>query len=224
MRALAPQLSLVEQAYEAILSAIADGRLAPKARLIQDELAGTLGVSRQPVGQALQLLRKHGIVSDAAKRGLIVAPLDYDFVRDLFDIRLAFDAIAARHAAARNAALAREKGLAIIKKGKAVIKSGVIAKMIAADMEFHFFLYGLSENSLIAEISEPHWRYLRRLMGETLLHDETPQDIWAQHEAIMQAVAQAKADEAEKLAREHIVIASSVMLKRIRENRHYALK
>ena len=42
MRALAPQLSLVEQAYEAILSAISDGRLQPNARLIQDELAETL--------------------------------------------------------------------------------------------------------------------------------------------------------------------------------------
>ena len=224
MRAIAPQLSLVEQAYEAILAAIADGRLAPRARLIQDELAETLGVSRQPVGQALQLLRKHGIVSDAVRRGLIVAPLDFNFVRDLFDIRLAFDAIAAHHAAARNAALAREKGLAIVKKGKAAIKTGVIAKMIAADMEFHFFLYGLSENSLIAEISEPHWHYLRRLMGETLLHDETPEDIWAQHEAIMQAVAQGRPDEAENLAREHISTASRVMLKRIRENPHDAMK
>ena len=215
MRALAPQLSLVEQAYEAILSAISDGRLPPNARLIQDELAETLGVSRQPVGQALLLLRRHGLVREAPKRGLLVAPLDLNFVRDLFDIRLALDGIAARHAAARNAALAREKGLAIIKKGKAAIKSGVIAKMIAADMEFHFFLYGLSENPLIAEISGPHWHYLRRLMGEILLHDEAPGDIWAQHEAIMLAVAAGKAAEAEALAREHIVVAAKFLLERM---------
>ena len=219
MRALTPQLTLVEQAYEAILSAISDGRLPPNARLIQDELAETLGVSRQPIGQALLLLRKHGLVRDAPKRGLLVAPLDLVFVRDLFDIRLALDGIAARHAAARNAALAREKGLAIVKKGKAAIKSGSFAKLIAADMAFHFFLYGLSENPLIAEISEPHWHYLRRLMGEILLHGETPQAIWAQHEAIMQAVASGKAAEAEKLAREHIAIASSVLLKRMGEKK-----
>ena len=215
MRALAPQLTLVEQAYEAILSAISDGRLQPNSRLIQDELAETLGVSRQPIGQALLLLRKHGLVREAPKRGLLVAALDAVFVRDLYDIRLALDGIAARHAASRNAAMAREKGVAIIKKGKAAVKSGVIAKMIAADMEFHFFLYGLSENPLIAEISEPHWHYLRRLMGEILLHDETPKDIWAQHEAIMQAVAAGKTTEAEKLAREHISVAAGFLQKRM---------
>lgn len=218
MRPLAPRLSLVEQAYEAILSAISDGRLRPNARLIQDELAETLGVSRQPVGQALLLLRRHGLVRDAPKRGLLVAPLDLNFVRDLFDIRLALDGIAARHAATRNAALAREKGLAIIKKGKAAINSGVIARMIAFDMEFHFFLYGLSDNPLIAEISEPHWHYLRRLMGEILLHDEAPQDIWAQHEAIMHAVVAGKAAEAETLAREHIAVASRILLTRMAAN------
>ena len=216
MRALAPQLSLVEQAYEAILSAISDGRLQPNARLIQDELAETLGVSRQPVGQALLLLRRHGLVREAPKRGLLVAALDAVFVRDLFDIRLALDGIAARNAASRNAALAREKGLAIVRKGKAAVKSGVIAKMIAADMEFHFFLYSLSENPLIAEISEPHWHYLRRLMGEILQHDETPKDIWAQHEGIMLAVAAGKPAEAEKRAREHISVAAGFLLERMR--------
>ena len=218
MRPLAPQLSLVEQAYEAILSAISDGRLTPNARLIQDELAESLGVSRQPVGQALLLLRRHGLVRDAPKRGLLVAPLDLNFVRDLFDIRLALDGIAARHAATRNAALAREKGLAIIKKGKAATSSGVIARMIAIDMEFHFFLYGLSDNPLIAEISEPHWHYLRRLMGEILLHDEAPRDIWAQHEAIMHAVVAGKAAEAEALAREHIAVAARILLTRMAAN------
>ena len=215
MRALAPQLTLVEQAYEAILSAISDGRLPPRARLIQDELAETLGVSRQPVGQALLLLRKHGLVREAPRRGLMVAPLDLVFVRDLFDIRLALDGLAARHAATRNAALARDKGPAFIRKGKAAVKSGSIARMIAADIDFHFFLYGLSENALIADISEPHWHYLRRLMGEILLHAETPKDIWAQHEAIMRAVAQGKAAEAEKLAREHIAIAATILLRRM---------
>ena len=223
MRALAPQLSLVDQAYEAILSAIADGRLQPNARLIQDELAETLGVSRQPVGQALQLLRRHGLVRDAPKRGLIVAPLDLEFVRNLFDVRLALEGIAARRAATCNAELAREKGPSIIRKGRAAVKSAVIARMIAADMEFHFFLYGLSENPLIAEISEPHWHFLRRLMGETLQHDETPRDVWTQHEGIMLAVAQGKADLAEKLAREHIALASSVMLMRLGKNNNGAV-
>ena len=67
---------LTEQVYQRLLHAICDGELAPGARLTQEELAATLGVSRQPVLQALRLLKKDGFVSDAGRRGLRVAPLE----------------------------------------------------------------------------------------------------------------------------------------------------
>jgi len=76
-----PQPTLVEQVVNAIVSEIVDGELPSNARLIQDELARAYGVSRQPVQQALLLLRDRGLVREAPGRGLIVSPLDVDFVR-----------------------------------------------------------------------------------------------------------------------------------------------
>ena len=81
MRAPTTQSRLVEQVYEAILSEITEGKLPPNSRLIQDELAEVYGVSRQPVQQALLLLRNKGVLVDAPGRGLIVAPLDLDYVQ-----------------------------------------------------------------------------------------------------------------------------------------------
>ncbi len=51
--------------HEAILPEIASGRLQPGSRIIQEQLAQKLGVSRQPVQQALALLRKQGVLRDA---------------------------------------------------------------------------------------------------------------------------------------------------------------
>src|SRR6185436_12696336 len=68
MSTAAAQPRLVEQVYEAILSEITEGKLPPNARLIQDELAVAYGVSRQPVQQALLLLRNQGFVRDAPRR------------------------------------------------------------------------------------------------------------------------------------------------------------
>lgn len=65
MRTLTPQLTLVDQVYESILTEITEGRLGLDSRLIQEELAETLGVSRQPVQQALLLLRSRGLLRDA---------------------------------------------------------------------------------------------------------------------------------------------------------------
>jgi DNA-binding GntR family transcriptional regulator len=84
MSQLQTQPTLVEQVVNAIVSEIVDGELPANARLIQDELAKAYGVSRQPVQQALLLLRDRGLVREAPGRGLIVSPLDVGFVRNLY--------------------------------------------------------------------------------------------------------------------------------------------
>ncbi|MFN7444142.1 MAG: GntR family transcriptional regulator [Curvibacter sp.] len=76
MKALAQSPNRVEQVCEAVLGEIAAGRLAPGERIIQEQVAATLGVSRQPVQQALLLLRKQGVLRDAPGRGLEVAALE----------------------------------------------------------------------------------------------------------------------------------------------------
>ena len=72
--AIANAPDLVEQVYRALLDAISDGSLAPGSRLGQEDIAARLAVSRQPVLQALRLLKKDGLVLDAPGRGLLVAP------------------------------------------------------------------------------------------------------------------------------------------------------
>ena len=67
---------LVERVYRALLDAISEGSLSPGAKLTQEEIAEQLAVSRQPVLQALRLLKKDGLVHDAPGRGVVVAPLD----------------------------------------------------------------------------------------------------------------------------------------------------
>src|SRR5918911_768248 len=89
---------LTEQVYQRLLYAICDGELAPGARLTQEELAATLGVSRQPVLQALRLLKKDGFVIDAGRRGLQVAPLEAQAITQVYEVRAVLDGLAARRA------------------------------------------------------------------------------------------------------------------------------
>ena len=96
---------LVDQVYRALLDAISDGSLAPGARLTQEDIAEQLAVSRQPVLQALRLLKKDGLVHDAPGRGVLVAPLDAGWIAQVYEVRGALDALAARLAAERRAVL-----------------------------------------------------------------------------------------------------------------------
>jgi DNA-binding GntR family transcriptional regulator len=200
---LTVQPHLAERAYNAILDAICDGQFAPGERLTQEQLAATLDVSRQPILQALLLLKKQGFVQETGRRGIVVAPLDPDFVLRLYEVRSVLDALACRTAALRRPEEAARRGPALVEAGRAAARSRSVARMIAADMAFHLFLYELSGNPLIAETASLHWQHIRRVMGTYLQRVETPESIWAEHAEILSAVAAGKADEAERLARRH---------------------
>jgi DNA-binding GntR family transcriptional regulator len=210
------QPTLVEQVVNAIISEIIDGDLPANARLIQDELARAYGVSRQPVQQALLLLRDRGMVREAPGRGLIVSPLDIDFVRNLYEVRAMLDGLAARLAAERGSERAKNEGQAFLDAGQAAVESGSLNQQIEADMRFHAFINELAGNALIGETTAPHWPYLRRVMGEVLRDDaQMPQTILGEHVAILDAIIARNGSEAERLSRDHIARAAKIFVQRL---------
>jgi DNA-binding GntR family transcriptional regulator len=216
MKALSTQPNLVDQVHDAILAEIASGALPAGERIIQEQIAQTLGVSRQPVQQALLLLRNEGLLTEAPGRGLIVAPIDPDQVHHMYDIRAVIEGLACRRAAETNAERAARQGPALIEAGRKAVASGALPKMIAADMRFHEFIYALSGNPLVAPAMATHWHATQRVMGEVLLRDEQPRDIWDQHEAMLDAIARGDGDAAEAMARQHIEQAAEFMVARLR--------
>ena len=190
---------LVEQVRARLLDAICDGSLVPGARLMQEDLAASLNVSRQPVLQALRLLKGDGFVIDAGRRGLMVAPLDGAMIERIYAVRAVLDGLAARLAAQRKVNL--DHGL--IDAGRRAAAGTRLAAMIDADMRFHHALYAAANNDFLAESAERHWRHIRRAMGAVLRSPGTRASVWDEHEAILDAVARGDAARAERLARAH---------------------
>ncbi len=215
MKILSVQPNLVEQVHEAILLEISAGKLTPGTRIIQEQIASELGVSRQPVQQALLLLRNQGLLRDAPGRGLIVAPLDPDYIRQMYEVRAVLEGLAFRKAAMNNSAAARSQGPTLIQQGRKAVKSGQVTQLISADMAFHHFVYGLSDNLLLAPTMDAHWTYTQRVMGEVLMRDEKPRDIWDQHEDLLQSVVDGDPAAAERKARQHIMETANVIIDRV---------
>ena len=222
MKPLATAPNLADQVRDAVLSEIASGQLLPGDRIIQEKIAQALGVSRQPVQQALNLLHNQGVLQDAPGRGLIVTVLDPDHVMHMYDLRAAIEGLACRRAAENIAGNnAQRLGLALIETGRKAVSSGSVSKMIAADMKFHELLYSLSGNHLVAPSLSSHLTYTQRVMGEVLLRDEKPRDIWNQHAKILEAIIKGDGERAETLVRTHITQAARFMVARLR-TRHDA--
>ncbi len=210
MRSLSPRVALADRVYEAILAEIVDGALAPGAHIVQETIARDLNVSRQPVQQALALLKRDGVLVERVGRGLTVQPIDASSMRRHYEIRAVLDALAAELAARRAVADRkasggiRAQGNKLLEAGAQAMAGGGIRDMVRRDVEFHRFLYEASGNPFLAATAESHWRFLRRAMADVLRRaSPPPPTVWAQHRAILDAVVAGDARKAADLARAH---------------------
>jgi DNA-binding GntR family transcriptional regulator len=194
---------LVDRVYRQLKAAISDGSLAPGTRITQEDIAAQLAVSRQPVLQALRLLKKDGFILNAPGRGVLVAPLDAAALMQIYQVRSALDALAARLAARLHSREYQRAAPALISQGRKAARSSDVAAMMAADENFHAAIYAASGNPLIAQSAQLHWHHIRRAMGAVLQVSTMRETIWDEHEAIAHAIAAGDEAAAESLSRQH---------------------
>jgi DNA-binding GntR family transcriptional regulator len=193
----------VDEVYRVLLDAICEGSIAPGARIVQEEIAEQLAVSRSPVLQAFRLLKKDGLVEDAPGRGLQVTPLDATRIGHLYELRGALDSLAARLAARKKVKIDK----ALVANGRKLSKGNDVRAMIEADMAFHTAIYTASGNPLIVDSARLHWMHLRRVMGAVHQVIGQRKSVWDEHAAIADAIEGGDEDLAAKLSLQHTEVA-----------------
>ncbi len=226
MQPISSQPQLADQVYTALLDAIGSGRLAPGMPLVQERLAAELNVSRQPVVQALLLLKTQGFVEAAGRRGLQVARLDPQTARRVYAVRGALDRLAARAAAQtltdtaanRTARRTAEERLQTpLDAGRQAVAEGRVPALIEADIAFHQTIYSLSDNPLIAQSAEVHWFHIRRIMGAVLRDHNQRNTVWREHQAIAGAILAGEVERAGALAEAHVEAAAAMLIGRLED-------
>lgn len=162
MQAIRAQ-SLSEQVADSIVLGIAEGRFRPGDRLIEEEIAGELGVSRFPVRSALKMLAKQGIVVLQPNHGARVVDLDHTSVLQFAEIRCDIERRAALYAMAR---LTEDPKLgdeldAIMVAMDAAAERGDRAGVRAADMAFHAWIFHAAGNYLLQMMWEALSKHIR---------------------------------------------------------------
>jgi DNA-binding GntR family transcriptional regulator len=199
-----------------VLTAICSGEIKAGARITQEELAQRFGVSRQPVLQAMMLLRREGFLVDAGRKGVCVAPLDVDHARNLYIVRGALDGAAARLTAAHYTPQLVQRGRQLIDVGRRAVAIGHVPSVIEADIDFHLFIYEASGNPLIGETAQPHWQHLRRVMAAALSEGDLRVSVWDEHEGILRALEAGQVAEAEELCLGHAEQMADILTGRLK--------
>ena len=145
--------TLARQAYLALREGIILGRYREGERLAEQRLAQELAVSRVPLREALPQLEMEGFVHTVPRRSAVVARWDTRAVNDLFDLRLYFDAGAARYAARQVAAGASPEELdQALELSREVVREGDPYKVAQASASYHEAIVNVAGNQLMKNI------------------------------------------------------------------------
>ncbi len=197
--------TLRERALEALRSAILSGRYRPGDHLGEVELAGSLGVSRGTVREALRHLQQEGLVT-AGNRGMLrVNSLTPTEVRELFQVRQALEGLAVREIVASSR---RDAAVGALRTAlERMVDEQDPATRMDADLAFHLQLCRLSGNSMLVEA----WQRLEGRMRVAILdgaHGQAPMMARDRHALIVDAIDRADATEAVRVVEEHMTAAA----------------
>jgi len=89
-------LSLKDRAYQNIKFQIIRGNLRPGTRLLEEELAKAMSISRAPIREAFNKLEKEGFVTNIPRKGAAVSNVTTEIIEDIFEIRETLETLAVK--------------------------------------------------------------------------------------------------------------------------------
>ncbi|HEY7641337.1 MAG TPA: GntR family transcriptional regulator [Steroidobacteraceae bacterium] len=151
---------LTHSIVERIKGAIESGALPAGTAIGQQQLADQLGVSRQPVRQALPLLIAEGWIESLPNRRLLVRQLALTEVDEIFAVRRLLEPVALAASVARaTPAMVRRMNFALAEYEAA----DTPAELESADVAFHEALYSCCDNTTLLRLIEQLRRSLKRV-------------------------------------------------------------
>ena len=204
--------TLREAVTDEIRDMIRSGALQPGERLLEDRLAEELGVSRNPVREAIRALEATGLVEVIPRRGAYVATLEADRAAELLELRSVLEAYAARLAAKRRTAEHLEQLRSTLEEGRRATAAGDLVAAARAHREFHLAIESAADHLQLGSVVEP-LRAQTELVFSVLV-DHRGLVGWEQHVDILDAIAAGDVDGASEATQRHMQSVLDDLLKR----------
>ena len=178
--------------------------MAPGQRLVEEELAGMLGVTRASLRAALFDLAAEGLVERIPNRGARVRAVTLDEAVAITECRMALEGLCAAKAAERvtepDAARLRQIG----EEMERSVAEGELLKYSALNHELHRLVREISGQTVASGLLERLNGQLVRHQFQLSLRPGRPQASLPEHLAIVAAVAGRRPAEAEAAIRRHL--------------------
>ena len=206
-------ISLSEQIFERLENDILIGKYSRGEVLTEIKLSEELGVSRTPIREALHRLAAEHIIEETSKGSVVVGISEAD-VKDIFDVRLKIEGLAAAGCANN----ITDEELAELKETLELqefyISRGNVDNIRIMDSRFHELLYKFCGSAVLRNVLVPLHRKTQKYRHVSV-SDQTRSEVsLKEHKQIFEAIANRDAKTAEARAVEHIDHAAGRILRK----------
>jgi len=196
--------SKTEKVYDLLLESIIKRRLSLGQRLVERDLAEKLGVSKTPIREALNRLKKEGLVEGAPYRGFFVAQISPKDMEEIYKLREVLEGLAARDASEKiNKGQTRQLN-SIVQSLENYVEGKDLESYSSLDLKFHNLLAAISKNERLSQTMQLLQNQTRILMSTSVVLPGRVEASLKEHKKITDAVMSHKSNLAEQFAREHI--------------------
>jgi DNA-binding GntR family transcriptional regulator len=204
--------------YRTLYARVVSGELAPGTRLVEQEVADDMGVSRTPVREALRRLESDGVLKSEPRRGFVVFDL-FEEVLTIYLIRQALEGLAARMAAERVTLLQLRELDVFVKRMEQLCSAGDLEELGRVNFQFHQAINAIAGSSLLDRLIQ-QVTPAAVITGVMRSYDEEAlRRSLDEHHAIMKALWDRNGELAESLLRQHLENGKSLIVQIDAKNR-----
>ena len=211
--------SLREEVYDSLKKSILHGKLKAGQRLIEENLAHQIGISRTPVREAFHKLERDDLVTRLPKGGFAVREFTKEDVEEIFGIRSALESYAAYlatfHIPPDRISILEKK----IEESERALENGDDEKVVQLHTEFHDLLYKSCKSKKLTEMINNFRDYFYRYRSALLHTKEGFTNSLEGHRQMLEAMRNKNARLVERLVRKHLERGKEIVLREIDEGR-----
>ena len=195
---------LREIVYEELKMQILTGKITPGTRMMEVELAESMGVSRTPIREAIKQLEKEGLVTIEPRKGAYASQISVKDMVDILEVRQDMEGLAA-HMAAYRMTPKQMKQLEAISIGyNKAVEDGNMMDMIKYDTEFHNLIVESCNNNILKMMIDQLQELLLRFRYVYYDNIKRVEKMPSEHTMIMEAIKDGRSDAARAAAEMHI--------------------
>lgn len=199
--------SLADQVYERLRTDIIVGRLAPDVRIVELEVAQTMGTSQGPVREALQRLEREGLVRRQAHSATFVTRVSNDEIYELFCIRAVIEGFAVKRAVRQMTDDQIAQLTALVDQMRDEGQRGDMMALTEHDLQFHRLICQWSGSATLLRAWDPLYGQIQRFVVQT--HQDYFHDLVEMadtHLPILAALHRRDPEEAAQVLQDHIML------------------